>query len=84
VAWRGPRLDAKVSYRWVDEFDWAAGVFVGTVPQYDVVNFATNYRINDRFGVGLDVSNVLDNEHHEAFGGDLMSRRALAFVNIGW
>ena len=84
VAWRGQRLDAKVSYRWVDEFDWAAGVFVGTVPQYDVVNFATNFRLTDRLGFGLDVSNVLDNEHHEAFGGDLMSRRALAFVNIGW
>ncbi|MGZ8866853.1 MAG: TonB-dependent receptor [Thermoanaerobaculia bacterium] len=84
LAWRGPKLDAKVAYRWVDEYDWAAGVFVGNVPQYDVVNVAVNYRLTDNLGFGVDVSNALDNEHHEAFGGDLMQRRALAFVNVGW
>ncbi len=84
LAWRGPKLDAKVAYRWVDEFDWAAGVFVGNVPQYDVVNVAVNYRLTDNLGFGVDVSNALDNEHHEAFGGDLLQRRALAFVNVGW
>ncbi|HUP63559.1 MAG TPA: TonB-dependent receptor [Thermoanaerobaculia bacterium] len=84
LSWRGAKLDAKVSYRWVEEFDWAAGVFVGTVPQYDVVNLAANFHISDRFGVGVDVSNVFDDEHWEAFGGDLMSRRALGFVTLKW
>ncbi len=84
VAWRGAKLDAKVAYRWVDEFDWAAGVFVGTIPQYDVVNVAANYRFNDLFGFGVDISNILDDEHFEAFGGDLMSRRALGFVSVNW
>jgi len=59
-------------------------VFVGTVPTYDVVNVAANFNISDMFKVGVDVSNVLDNEHYEAFGGDILSRRALAFVGIGW
>lgn len=84
LAWRSPRFDARVSYRWVEEFDWAAGVFVGTIPQYDVVNLAASYNINDRFRFGVDVSNLLDDEHYEAFGGDLLSRRALGFVGIGW
>jgi outer membrane receptor for ferrienterochelin and colicins len=84
LAWRGPRLDAKVSYRWVEEFDWAAGVFVGTIPTYDVVNLAANYQLTDMFRVGVDVSNLLDDEHYEAFGGDLLSRRALGYVGIGW
>jgi iron complex outermembrane receptor protein len=84
VAWRGAKFDAKVSYRWVEEFDWAAGVFVGTVPQYDVINVAGNYRINEMFGVGVDVSNIFDDEHFEAFGGDLLQRRALAFVSVNW
>ena len=84
LAFRGQRFDAKVSYRWVEEYDWAAGVFVGTIPQFDVVNVAANYRINQMFGVGVDVSNVFDDEHWEAFGGDLMSRRALGFVTVNW
>ncbi|HUP48140.1 MAG TPA: TonB-dependent receptor [Thermoanaerobaculia bacterium] len=84
VAWRSQRLDAKLSYRWVDAFDWAAGVFVGHVPQYNVVNLAANFRISDRYGVGIDVSNLSDNVHYEAFGGDLMSRRALAYFTINW
>jgi iron complex outermembrane receptor protein len=84
LAWRGTSLDAKVSYRWVEEYDWAAGIFVGTVPQFDVVNVSANYRINNMFGIGADISNALDNEHYESFGGDLMSRRALGFVSINW
>ncbi|HVR37598.1 MAG TPA: TonB-dependent receptor, partial [Thermoanaerobaculia bacterium] len=84
LAYRGDKFDGKISYRYVDEFDWAAGVFVGAVPQYDVVNLSANYRINERFGVGADISNALDDEHYEAFGGDLMSRRGLVFVTVNW
>ena len=84
LAWRSPRFDAKVGYRWVEEFDWAAGIFVGTVPQYDVVNLAGNYRLSDTFGIGVDISNVFDDEHYEAFGGDILGRRALGFVSVNW
>ena len=84
LAYRGPKFDAKISYRWVDEFAWAAGIFVGTVPQYDVVNLAANYRISDHFGFGADVSNVFDDAHYEAFGGDILGRRALGFVSLNW
>ncbi len=84
LSFRSSRFDGKVSYRWVEGFDWAAGVFVGTVPTYGVVNVAGNFNISDMFKVGVDVSNALDNEHYEAFGGDLLSRRALAYLGIGW
>lgn len=84
VAYRSPKFDAKVTYRWVEEFDWAAGIFVGTVPQYDVVNLSGNYKFSDRFGFGVDISNLLDEKHYEAFGGDILSRRALGFVTVNW
>jgi outer membrane receptor for ferrienterochelin and colicins len=84
LAWRGARLDARVAYRWVEEFDWAAGVFVGTVPQYSVVNVAANFKISDMFRLGVDVSNALDDEHYEAFGGDIISRRALGYLGVAW
>jgi outer membrane receptor protein involved in Fe transport len=84
VAWRGAKLDAKVSYRWVEGYRWAAGVFVGDIPEFEVVNLAANYRISNMFGFGVDVSNALNNEHWEAFGGDLLERRALGFVSVNW
>ncbi len=84
LGYRGAKFDGKVTYRWVEEYDWAAGIFVGTVPQFDVVNLSGNYKVNDRFGIGADISNVLDNKHYEAFGGDILSRRALGFVTVHW
>jgi iron complex outermembrane receptor protein len=84
LGWRGDRFDAKATYRWVEDFDWAAGIFVGNVPEYEVVNVGANFKVNGMFGVGVDISNALDNEHWEAFGGDLMSRRALGFVSVNW
>jgi outer membrane receptor for ferrienterochelin and colicins len=84
LGWRGTKLDAKATYRWVEEYDWAAGIFVGTVPQFDVINVAANYHLTNNLGFGVDISNALDDEHYEAFGGDLMSRRALGFVSLNW
>lgn len=84
LGWRGDKFDAKATYRWVEEFDWAAGIFVGHIPQYSVINVGANYKINDTFGIGADISNALDDEHYESFGGDLMSRRALGFVSVNW
>jgi outer membrane receptor for ferrienterochelin and colicins len=84
LSYRGTRFDARVGYRWVDEFQWAAGSFVGEVDKYYVLNVGANFHISDMFGVGFDVSNATDNEHYEAFGGDLLERRALGFVTVNW
>jgi outer membrane receptor for ferrienterochelin and colicins len=84
LAYHGERFGASVKYRWVDDFAWAAGVFVGFVPSYDVVDFGVNYRINDNLQVGLDVSNLLDEENYQAFGGDIVTRRALGSITFGW
>ena len=77
-------FDVSVGWRKVEGFLWNAGVFNGRVPGYDVVSLTGNYHFNEHWGVGLDVSNALDNEHWEAFGGDILQRRALAHVNFSW
>lgn len=84
LTYRAERLDASVKYRWVDDFYWAAGIFKGPVESYDVVNLAANYQITDNIAAGVTVSNALDSNHYESFGGDLLARRALAFVTLGW
>ena len=42
------------------------------------------YALTDDFEVGLNVSNLFDDEHIEAFGGDVIERRALASVTYRW
>jgi outer membrane receptor protein involved in Fe transport len=84
LSYVGDRLSGSVKYRWVDDFPWAAGIFVGQVPSYDLVDLALSYKLSDAWELGLDVSNLLDDEHFESFGGDLLSRRALAHVSYTW
>jgi outer membrane receptor for ferrienterochelin and colicins len=84
LAYNGDRFGASVKYRWVDEFAWAAGVFVGFVPSYDVVDLGLTYRFTDSLQVGVDVSNLLDEEQYQTFGGDLVTRRALGHVAFSW
>lgn len=84
VTYNGDRFGGSLKYRWVDDFPWAAGIFVGEVPSYDLVDLALSYRLSDDWEFGVDVSNLLDDEHFESFGGDLLSRRALAHVSYAW
>ena len=83
VSYRTPRWDASLKYRSVEEFDWAAGIFVGPVPAYDVLSLAGNYRFGS-FTFGVNISNALDDEHWETFGGDILSRRALGYLSYAW
>ncbi|MEO8505281.1 MAG: TonB-dependent receptor [Acidobacteriota bacterium] len=84
LSFRQPRWDVTLKYRWVDGFRWAAGVFVGNVPQYDVVNLNANFRITDHISFGLAVANALNNDHWEAWGGDIIKRRALGSLTFNW
>ena len=80
----GERMDASVSARWFDEFRWTTGYYRGDVESYTTVDLAGNYSLNERWKVGINVANLLDDEHWEAFGGSLLGRRALAHVTYSW
>lgn len=84
VTYTGPEWGFSLNWRWVDDFRWEAGTFEGDVESYNVVDLSANYRINDRVALGLNVSNLFDNEHYQSFGGDLLERRALATLKIGF
>jgi outer membrane receptor for ferrienterochelin and colicins len=84
LTYTGSRFGASVKYRWTDAFPWAAGIFAGNVPSYSVVDLGATYDITNHWQVGLDVSNLLDEEHWQSFGGDLLGRRALAHVSYSW
>jgi outer membrane receptor protein involved in Fe transport len=73
-----------LQYRWVDSFQWLAGIYVGPVPSYGVFDLNGRYRLTKHMTVGTDVANLLDNNHYEAFGGDVLGRRALVHVTHSW
>ncbi len=78
------RWDLSVSGRWVEEFFWSVGPFQGDVPSYETFDLNANYDISDRVSVGVQVSNLFDDEHFQSFGGDLLERRALGNVAFSW
>ncbi len=84
AAYTGERLSVELAGRWVDRFAWSSGAFTGDVPAYSTFDLAGSYRSSHRLTVALQVSNLFDNRHYEAFGGDLISRRALGSLTFRW
>ncbi|HUO85741.1 MAG TPA: TonB-dependent receptor [Thermoanaerobaculia bacterium] len=84
VTYRWNRFDASLKYRWVDGFVWATGIFYGDVPSFDVLNFAASVNLTDAWRIGTNISNVLDSDHWESFGGDRLGRRALGYASVRW
>ncbi len=84
VTYGNPRWDLSAAYRWSDEFRWVVGPFQGQVPAYGTADLVANVRVTNHVELGVNVANVLDEEHWEAFGGDLLGRRALGSVTFRW
>jgi len=84
LTYTGDKFAGSLKVRWVDGFPWAAGIFAGEVPSYEVVDLSASYRLTQGWEVGLDVSNLLDKKHWQSWGGDLLKRRALAHVTFSW
>ncbi len=70
--------DISVKVKYVPEFEWAAGVFRGTIKPYTLVNLSGSYSLTESITAVLNVSNLLNKQHYQIFGGSLLSRRAMA------
>ena len=84
IGYARDRIDAGFDLRWVDDFRWGVGPFQGDVESYATVDLNANYALTDTVKIGVNVANLLDNEHWESFGGDLLGRRALVSLQYGW
>jgi outer membrane receptor protein involved in Fe transport len=73
-------LDANVTLRLVDGYQWAAGVFQGYVPSNEFVNVSAGYRINNYFRVQATATNLLDEKRFQLYGGSVIGRRVLGGV----
>jgi outer membrane receptor protein involved in Fe transport len=85
VSYSRDRWDASIRGRWVDDFIWvSSATYMGTVESYTTVDLYGNLAITDNWKVGLHVANALDDKHWEAWGSDLLRRRAMVYGTYMW
>jgi outer membrane receptor for ferrienterochelin and colicins len=77
-------LDANVSIRLVDGYQWAAGIFQGYVPSSEFVNLSAGYRINNYIRIHAIATNLLDQERFQLYGGSVIGRRVLGGITASF
>ncbi len=73
-------LDVALQGRFVEAYQWAAGVFFGDVPSSQTINITAGYRLTNNFRVQAAVTNILDQQRFHLYGGDVVGRRVLGGV----
>ncbi len=84
LTYRRYPFDGAFNFRWVDGFRWGVGAFQGDVEDYTTIDVVANYALNRNWKIGINVANLLNNDHWEAFGGDLLRRRVLTSLAFEW
>jgi iron complex outermembrane receptor protein len=73
-------IDANVTVRLVDGYQWSAGVFQGYVPSNEFVNVSAGYRVNNYFRVHATATNLFDQKRFQLYGGSVIGRRVLGGI----
>lgn len=73
-------IDANLTVRLVDGYEWAAGVFQGYVPSNEFVNLSAGYRINNYVRVHATATNLFDQKRFQLYGGSVIGRRVLGGI----
>ncbi len=94
LSYRKPRWGIGIAGRWVEDFPWSAGLFEGPVADnqpnsfssspYSTADLTGDYMVTDKWKLGLVFSNVFGQRNYQAFGGDLLDRRALIYGQFDW
>ena len=75
-------FEAELSGRSVQAFNWAAGVFIGRIPEYHLFNLSAGYQFTQRYRAGLTVTNMFDRQAYQIFGGSIVGRQLIASVTV--
>ena len=54
------------------------------LPPYTTADLNANYALGTDWKIGVNISNVFDNEHYQMFGGSLIGRRALVYTTYSF
>ena len=77
-------FEAELSGRTVQAYDWAAGVFVGHIPEYTLLNLSAGYVINQNYRLGASVTNLLDRQSYQIFGGSIVGRQIIGSLTVSF
>ena len=73
-------FDASVKARFLEGYAWAAGVFQGKIPSSQTINLTAGYRVNNFVRFYGMVTNLLDQQRFQLYGGSVIGRRILTGV----
>lgn len=75
-----------VNYKWVDKYFWEGSPqFTGPVNSFTVVDAQINYTLKKQnINLKIGGSNILRNEHIEAYGGPMIGRMLYFNVSYEW
>ncbi|MFT6814538.1 MAG: iron complex outermembrane receptor protein [Sphingobacteriales bacterium] len=78
------KLGFQVGYKWVQSFRFEGSPqFTGGIDSYYLIDAQINYQITAlRTTAKIGVSNVLNNQHYEVYGGPLIGR--LAYISLNY
>lgn len=69
--------EASITAKYVPTFPWAAGIYEGKVLAYTLINASGSYRVSSNLSFNLTISNLLNRQHYQIFGGSILGRRAI-------
>ncbi len=75
--------DVGVTVRWHEDFTYRSGVFFGPVDGAVVTDLSARIPVGPWVGE-VSVSNLFGETYYEAFGGDLIDRRAVLRLRRSW
>jgi len=68
-------LGFSVNYKWIEGFSWESSFGDGNVPTYNLLDVQLNYKFSDLHSIlRIGASNLLNNNHIEAFGAPVVGR----------
>jgi iron complex outermembrane receptor protein len=77
VTYRNDSFEIGLSGKYVPRYDWAAGIFKGPILAYALFNVNASYKLTENLALGLNITDLLDREHYQIFGGSLIGRRGV-------
>lgn len=83
ATWSGPAgLTVRGDVRILESFEWETGVFRGRVPAGTTVNLGAAWRVSHAIEADVAVTNLLDQQQFQMFGGAVLRRRVLVAVAV--
>ena len=70
-----------IGFRYIPEFEWAAGVHYGIIDEYLVFDTMLGYRFAERYDLLLNINNINGNVHREIIGGPKLGRHITLKLN---